>query len=168
MCIDKDGHGDNIFIVPPFSIVFVRTLGKTTLMSTNCPCGSGESYSECCEKLHNGEPATSPEQLMRARFSAFVVKKIEFVRDTTDPQTILEFDLGATKQWAETSQFFKLEILKATNEGNKGIVEFKAHFKSEGKDQIHHELSKFRKQAGVWYFRDGRLITPNPPSGGPS
>ncbi|MGZ3723715.1 MAG: YchJ family protein [Bdellovibrionales bacterium] len=142
-------------------------------MKQNCPCGSTKSFAECCQRLHSGTPATSPEELMRARYTAFVVKNIEFVRDTTDPQSILEFDLESTKQWADTSEFFKLEVLRATNEGNKGIVEFKAHFRSSqgelaGKDQIHHELAKFRKQAGTWYFRDGRIVNPNPPSVGPS
>lgn len=137
-------------------------------MSTKCPCGSGKSFEECCERLHQGEPAQSPEQLMRARFSAFAVKNIDYVKETTDPQSLHEFDVAATKEWADTSEFYKLEILRATNEGNKGIVEFKAHFRQGGKEHIHHEISKFRKQAGHWYFRDGRLVNPNPPSGGPS
>jgi SEC-C motif-containing protein len=43
--------------------------------------------------------------------------------------------------------------------GNKGMVEFKAHFKTLGQEpQVHHELSKFRKQSGVWYFRDGKTL----------
>lgn len=134
-------------------------------MSTKCPCGSGKSFEECCERLHQGEPAQSPEQLMRARFSAFSIKNIDYVKETTDPQSLHEFDIDATKKWAETSEFFKLEIIRATDEGNKGIVEFKAHFREGGKEHIHHEISKFRKQAGVWYFRDGRLVNPNPPSG---
>jgi len=155
---------DNIFIVPPFSIVFVRTLGKTRDMSTKCPCGSAKTLEACCQPLLDGEPAPSPELLMRSRFTAFVVKDIQYVQATTDPQSRHEFDLEATKTWAETSEFFKLEILRASAEGNKGMVEFKAHFRgTDGKDQVHHEISKFRKQAGVWYFRDGKLVAaPNP------
>jgi SEC-C motif-containing protein len=141
-------------------------------MKQNCPCGSTKSFAECCQRLHDGASAASPEELMRARYSAFAVKNIEFVRDTTDPQSILEFDLAATREWADNSEFFKLEILRATDEGNKGTVEFKAHFRllkgGDGKDQVHHEVAKFRKQAGTWYFRDGRLVNPNPPSGGPA
>jgi SEC-C motif domain protein len=160
MCIDKDGHGDNIFNVPPFSIVFVRTLGKTRDMNSNCHCGSPKSFETCCQPLLDGEPASGPEALMRSRFTAFVVKNIEYVMNTTDPQTLTEFDFGATQDWANTSEFFKLEIVRASSEGNKGIVEFKAHFRKDGKEQTHHELSKFRKQAGKWYFRDGKLLTP--------
>lgn len=137
-------------------------------MSTKCPCGSGKAFSECCERLHKGEPATSPEELMRSRFAAFAVKNIDYVRNTTDPQALSEFDEAGTKEWAEKSEFFKLEILSASNEGNKGTVEFKAHFRTEGKEHVHHEISKFRKHQGTWYFRDGRVIIPNPPAGDPS
>ena len=99
---------------------------------------------------------------MRSRYSAFATKNMDYVRATTDPQMILSLDLEASREWAESAEFFKLEILRSTDEGNKGIVEFKAHFRlKEGGEQVHHELSKFRKQAGTWYFRDGRVI-PNP------
>jgi SEC-C motif-containing protein len=161
MCIDQYGHGDNIFIVPPFSIVFVRTSGKTRAMSTDCPCGSSKALASCCQPLLDGEPASGPEQLMRSRFTAFVVKNLDYIMNTTDPQTLHDFDMEGTKAWAATSEFFKLEILKASAEGNKGMVEFKAHFRTGDKEQIHHEISKFRKQAGVWYFRDGKLVIPN-------
>ncbi|HAU19042.1 MAG TPA: hypothetical protein DCS72_11975, partial [Marinobacter adhaerens] len=40
----------------------------------NCPCGSGKSYSECCQPLHHGEAASTPEALMRSRYAAFVLK----------------------------------------------------------------------------------------------
>ena len=100
---------------------------------------------------------------MRSRYSAFAIKNMDYVRATTDPQMVLTLDLEASREWAEGAEFTKLEILRSTDEGNKGIVEFKAHFKllKDGSEQVHHELSKFRKQAGVWYFRDGRVI-PNP------
>ena len=99
---------------------------------------------------------------MRSRYTAFALNNIDYVVATTDPQTILSFDMEATKEWADTSEFFKLEVLRSSCEGNKGIVEFKAHFRlKDGTAQIHHEISKFRKQAGVWYFREGKLITPS-------
>lgn len=124
----------------------------------NCPCDSGKTFSSCCEPLLKGErSAQSPEELMRSRYSAFAVRNLDYVANTTDPQA--SFDREATAAWMNGSRFTKLEVLRATNEGNKGTVEFKAHFEPEGGEaQIHHEVSKFRKQAGVWYFRDGRVL----------
>ena len=126
-----------------------------------CPCQSGQSLEECCLPLIEGKKiATSPEMLMRSRYTAFSLKKIDYIFNTLDPQARGEFDRQTNIDWAEKSIFTNLEIIKSTMEGNKGIVEFKATFKdAEGVVHIHHEHSKFRKQAGIWYFREGRSIS---------
>jgi SEC-C motif domain protein len=97
---------------------------------------------------------------MRSRYTAFALKEMDYVAETTDPQTVVALDMAASKEWAETAEFYKLEVLRSTDEGNKGVVEFKAHFRllKDGSAQVHHEVAKFRKRAGVWYFRDGRVI----------
>jgi len=63
---------------------------KTT---TLCPCQSSLSYEDCCGRFHSGNmfPETS-EQLMRSRYSAFVLKKIPYIVQTTVPsqQTLLD------------------------------------------------------------------------------
>ena len=126
-----------------------------------CPCNPGKSFQECCEPLLNGESsAETPEELMRSRYSAFATQNIDYIRETTDPQTRLSFDMKANEDWARAAKFTELEILRTQYEGNKGIVEFKAHFQSGQQDpQIHHEISKFRRQAGIWYFREGKVLT---------
>lgn len=125
----------------------------------NCPCGSNQKYETCCEPLINGKKiAETPEQLMRSRFSAFAVKKMDYIFETTDPQTRTKFDMKANSEWAQSSEFQKLEILNTSFEANKGQVEFRAIFKTgDQPPQTHHEFSKFRKQAGVWYFREGKV-----------
>jgi hypothetical protein len=42
-------------------------------LSTACPCGSGRPYAACCGRLHGGEPAATAEELMRSRYSAYVL-----------------------------------------------------------------------------------------------
>ncbi|MES3036841.1 MAG: YchJ family metal-binding protein [Bdellovibrionota bacterium] len=125
-----------------------------------CPCGSKTDYTECCEPLIKGEAdAESPEELMRSRYTAFTVKDMDYVFNTTDPQSRMNFDYNTSKEWAEDSTFTGLEIIRSSDEGNKGMVEFKAHFKdSKGESHVHHEVSKFRKQAGVWFFKEGKLL----------
>lgn len=117
-------------------------------------------FASCCQPLLDGEIASTPEALMRSRYTAFTRMDMEYVQTTTDPQTRLTFDMPTTRTWAESSEFFKLEVLRSQAEGNKGMVEFRAHFRlKDGSEKIHHEISKFRKQAGVWYFRDGKVLS---------
>lgn len=128
---------------------------------SSCPCDSGKDFASCCEPLVTlKEQAATPETLMRSRYTAFCLKNMDYVRQTTDPQVAFEIDWKANQEWSETSRFVKLEVLKSTDEGNKGTVEFKAHFIPQGSSepQVHHELSKFRKQSGKWYFRDGKVL----------
>ena len=128
---------------------------------SKCLCHSNREFSECCEPLLTGEAeASGPEALMRSRYSAFRQKNLDYVIDTTDPQARAEMDTSATLEWMNGAEFTKLEVLASKDEGNKGVVEFKAYFKMNGADEVHHEISKFRKQAGSWYFRDGKVMPP--------
>ena len=97
---------------------------------------------------------------MRSRYSAYHLKLIDYIELTTDPQALSEIDRVSNKQWAEKAHFKKLEVLSSKEDGNKGVVEFKAYFSIEGvpEEQTHHEVSTFRKQKGRWYFRAGRII----------
>jgi len=94
---------------------------------------------------------------MRSRYCAFIKGEYEYLEETLDPQTAFDFDNEGNRAWGESVELFKLEILRAEESGNKAIVEFKAYFRKDGSEHIHHELSKFRKQAGIWYFREGKV-----------
>lgn len=129
------------------------------LSSKSCPCGSGKNFEECCGRFIEGDdvPAT-PEELMRSRYSAFVVKDFEYLFETTDPQTRNLFDHKANEIWAQSVTFTALEIVSTSEEGTKGKVEFKAHFLEKGSAKTHHEMSRFRKSKGFWLFRDGKTV----------
>lgn len=136
-------------------------------MTKHCDCGRPLAFSECCEPLLNGErKAEDPESLMRSRYCAFVHKNIDYLYESLDPQARGDWDQKGTEEWANNAEFLGLEIIKSSYEGNKGSVEFKARFLMEAvpgegkKEHVHHELSKFRKQGGVWYFRDGKVFEP--------
>lgn len=96
---------------------------------------------------------------MRSRYSAFVGKNFDYLVSTTDPQRRYDFDHEATREWMNGSAFTGLEVLGASEEGNKGVVEFVARFRrGGGPEQKHHERSRFRKQGGRWFFRDGKMV----------
>ncbi|MGZ3744760.1 MAG: YchJ family protein [Pseudobdellovibrionaceae bacterium] len=125
---------------------------------TNCPCGSERSYDSCCGLYHSGEEnAPTAEKLMRSRYCAFVKKKFDYLEKTLDPQTFQNFDHEGNREWAKKITLIKLEILRAQEQGNKAVIEFKAHFLENEKELVHHEISKFRKQTGIWYFREGKV-----------
>lgn len=127
-----------------------------------CPCCSNKSYEECCAPyLEKGALAQSPEALMRSRYSAYARCNFDYIVKTTDPQRLQNFDHKASRDWMEKSTFTGLQVIKSSEDGNKGQVEFIARFRrGEEAEQVHHELSRFRKQAGVWYFSQGKVVAP--------
>jgi SEC-C motif-containing protein len=125
-----------------------------------CHCGKEKDFDACCGMYISGEEsAPTAETLMRSRYCAFVVHDFDYLQETQDIQTIEKFNLAANQKWAESVNFTHLEILRAEESGNKGLVEFRAKYKdkSTGEEHIHHEVSKFRKQKGIWYFREGAV-----------
>lgn len=131
------------------------------MASKICYCGRALAFKDCCEPyLKDEKSPIGPEELMRSRYVAFVLKNIDYLLNTNDPQTRHDFDLKANKEWAEGVEFQGLEVLRQESSGNKGIVEFKATYRDLVSEEIHthHEISKFRKQAGIWYFREGKIV----------
>lgn len=118
------------------------------------------AYSECCGPIHSDlKKALSPESLMRARYSAYVQKNLDFLEKSLDPQTREDFDAKSTRDWAESAAFKGLKILKTQLLGNKGIVEFKVAYRLKDEDVVHHEVSQFRRHIGQWFFREGKIKT---------
>lgn len=120
-------------------------------MSSPCPCDSGLLYAGCCEPLHNGTQAESPEALMRSRYSAFALENAGYLLaswdDETRPQT-LEFTPG--------TQWLGLTVHGSGVSGGEGWVHFTARFR-EGDEWLQlEERSNFRQAAdGGWRYRDG-------------
>ena len=58
--------------------------GGDAAAPSKCPCGSGRPYAACCGRAHAGaEPAATPEALLRARFSAYALGKVDYLVATT-------------------------------------------------------------------------------------
>jgi len=122
---------------------------------STCYCGSGKSYEACCGRLHSGaENAASAEALMRSRYSAYVLKLEDYLLATWHPETRpSELDLAA-----DDSKWLGLEVRKhAVQDDTHATVEFVARYRIAGKGHRLHELSRFVKQDGRWYYHDGEL-----------
>ena len=78
-----------------------------------CPCGSGRPFAECCEPVINGiRESETAEELLRARYSAFVKGAIDFIVASTHTSTRKDIDLAFVREWSETSKWHGLEILE--------------------------------------------------------
>ncbi|MGB4497385.1 MAG: YchJ family protein [Methylococcaceae bacterium] len=126
-------------------------------MQMICPCGSHLNYADCCEPFHNGSQfAPTAETLMRSRYSAYVFKKSDYLlatwHKTTRPKK-LDFS-------TENISWQKLDILHTKKGGakdEKGRVEFEAFYVENTQTQKMHEISRFKKIAGRWFYVDGVL-----------
>ncbi|KRE82108.1 zinc-binding protein [Arthrobacter sp. Soil763] len=118
-----------------------------------CPCLSGEQYGQCCARFHRGDAeAPTAEQLMRSRYSAFVVRDAAYLLRTWHPSTRpAALDLDPAMQWR------RLDIVSTRRGGpldTEGTVEFKAWFRHGGEAGVHHETSRFVRQDRRWYYLD--------------
>ena len=124
-----------------------------------CPCKSGRNYGDCCGPVISGErKAASPEEVMRARYSAYVTESVDYLRTSSTKAVQEEFDEKASRAWCRAASCHGLEIIRA--EGD--TVEFRATYTANGEFCNHHELSKFVKEDGEWKFADGEFVGEKP------
>ncbi|MFL5783873.1 MAG: YchJ family protein [Bacteriovoracaceae bacterium] len=132
-----------------------------------CPCRTLDQekldYENCCAPFVTGKKkAPTAVSLMRSRYSAYVVKNIDYIDQTQITLPNETFDKEEAAKWADSSEWQGLEI-KKTQKGeasdNTGTVEFVAHYKDKasGTELRHHETSLFKKDAGEWKFQEGQI-----------
>lgn len=119
----------------------------------NCYCNSGKPFQNCCqvflEKQHF--PAT-PEQLMRSRYSAYVLHDADYLIATIHISERKHYSKSEILKWSKSNNWIKLDILNA----HENQVEFKAYYLDENlKAKIHHERSTFKQESTIWYYVDG-------------
>jgi len=127
--------------------------------SESCPCRILEQtsakqnspFSECCQPfLETAALAQTAEQLMRSRYTAFVLENEGYLLSSWHPQTRpeqIEFDTHI--KWLG----LKVKQTKAGQAAdNKGWVEFTARYKIAGKAERIEELSYFLKENEAWLY----------------
>ena len=120
-----------------------------------CPCGSGRRFDGCCRPILLGQPAPTAERLMRSRFTAFAVGDAAYLAESWHPRTRPDaLDLDPGTRWV------RLEIVatEAGAEGDeRGVVEFRAHWRAGRERGVLHERSRFARHAGRWRYLDGEI-----------
>ncbi len=123
----------------------------------NCYCGRTVLYTSCCGKIHQDiTTAATAEDLMRSRYSAFVLAKGDYLmrshHSTTRPSSKEKKDIV---RWTKSVNWMKLEVLhtsKGTPQDTEGSVEFKAFYYDDKGMQMIHEHSAFTKEQGHWVY----------------
>jgi len=120
-----------------------------------CPCGSGRPPAACCGAVLSGNARVqTAEQLMRSRYTAYVLGDEAYLLRTwhasTRPATLAL--TAAPVKW------LGLRIVRTVAGGpddRDGVVEFEARYKPPGRAERLHEVSRFVKEDGQWYYVDG-------------
>lgn len=126
--------------------------------ASRCPCGTGEAYAACCGPLHADERrAATAQELMRARYSAFVVGDAGYLLRTWHPRSRPDALELEDTQLADT-EWRGLDVLRSEAGGvedDEGVIEFVARWARGGRQGRLHEVSRFRRRAGRWLYLDG-------------
>lgn len=131
---------------------------KKVRQAPACPCGSGQAYAACCRIfIDNGVLPATAEQLMRSRYSAYVLAREDYLLRTwhgsTRPANLGLLEAGPVK-------WLGLKILRCEAGGRgdrEAIVEFVARYQVNGRAERLHEASRFLCEAGQWLYVDGRI-----------
>ena len=122
----------------------------------DCPCGSGKPYAACCGPLHFGQFfAFTAEALMRSRYGAYVLKLEDYLLATWHPTTRpSELDIEA-----DGTKWLGLAVKRHQQQDDShATVEFVARYRVAGRGHRLHELSRFVREDGRWYYLDGDML----------
>lgn len=129
-----------------------------------CYCGRAEPYSDCCQPIHHDHhQARTPEQLMRARYSAHVLGLVDFVVNTYHPSCHAESQRDAIADSID-SDWQRLEVINAQAGANEreGFVHFKAYLQEQQQEFCLEERSRFVQENELWYYIDGEFPSQQP------
>jgi SEC-C motif-containing protein len=120
-----------------------------------CPCGNAnKEYTDCCAHYLNGhEHAATAEVLMRSRYTAYTLENEDYLLATWHPSTrpdSLKLADGPHKKW------LGLRVSRHEQTGkDHSVVEFVARYKVGGRAHRLHEISRFVREGGRWFYVDG-------------
>ena len=94
---------------------------------------------------------------MRSRYSAYVLGLLDYLLATWHPSTA-PGDLAL-----QPVKWLGLEVRHAQTAGDAGVVEFVARCRDVGRAQRIHEISRFVRENGRWYYIDGHMLSEDSP-----
>lgn len=120
-----------------------------------CYCKSEKNFDACCEPYLQGKTTPStPLELMRSRYSAYVLGDGEYLVATTTSENRYENDIALIKEYAKSVVWLHLEIITSTP----NTVEFKAYYRDKSGIVLQHEQSYFVQENGRWFYTRGDIF----------
>lgn len=123
-----------------------------------CPCKSTRPYADCCGPFHRGtHPPATAEELMRSRYSAYCFQLVDYLVETTHPETRSPGLRREFEDMIDHPMWTSLKILhthRGQNHDKTGKVEFVAQYFLDGKLQEFREHSRFKRFKGRWMYLD--------------
>ena len=125
-----------------------------------CYCGSAKQYKNCCQPIHkNPSKASTPEALMRSRFSAYCLGLVDYIINTYHPSCNAQSDRDGITEAAKTDwQKLLVKSSHVDADGLQGFVHFKAFYNQDRQSFCLEERSRFVKESGQWFYIDGELF----------
>ncbi len=110
-------------------------------------------YEACCARFieRNEGPVTALE-LMRSRYSAYVLKKGQYLYDTCSKRLQVHEDIEAIN--TQSIQWLGLKIVDAGEDE----VTFMAYYKENGQVEVMKERSFFSKEQSALKYDRGELL----------
>lgn len=119
-----------------------------------CICGLDKEYDKCCGAIIKAlRVVSSPEELMRSRYSAYVNADARYLLLSCVKENQYEEDIELIEDFSSQVDWLKLDVLKV----DRNTVEFKAYYRDKEQIQVLHEKSNFVLEDGVWKYKDGDL-----------
>jgi len=122
-------------------------------MSDSCYCDSGKSFQECCEPfLFGKKEAASALELMRSRYSAYVLKKGKYLFDTCSQALQNPEEIEAIN--TQSIQWLGLKVQSfSENE-----VTFMAYYRENTQIHVMKERSYFIIEGQKYKYDHGTIL----------
>jgi len=97
---------------------------------------------------------------MRSRYVAYVQRNAGYLLATWHPRTRpSDLDMESGPKWLGL-KWLGLKVRRAESGGGNdttGVVEFVARYRIDGKAHRLHEISRFERLDGKWFYVDGEM-----------
>ena len=118
-----------------------------------CPCESNKKFADCCGRYIDGTAAPTAETLMRSRYTAYTLSREDYLLTTWHPSTRPDaLDLAGEVG----TKWLGLEVKRhEQQDADHACVEFVVRYKVNGRAHRLHEVSRFMREDGRWFYVDG-------------
>lgn len=129
-------------------------MAHASIKTPACPCG-GSDYAACCGRfIAQGLVAQTAEELMRSRYTAYALGNAAYVQASWYPRTLPSGPLVSTEPGIK---WLGLDVRRHVAAGEQATVEFVVRYKLGGRAHRMHEVSRFVREDGRWYYLDGHF-----------